>query len=169
MKISKERKQNLENAYQYYLLHPALLRMKDIPVHLGSNCYLHTFRVTKEIMKKAVKSSRNLDLENLLLAGIFHDYYLYNWREHRHTHHATMHPFRAIENARRDFNLPDEAAKMIRSHMWPFNFNLFPKSKEARILCNVDTWVALKECLVSKKAKKKNEEKYLRYISSLFD
>ena len=170
MKITEDVKSKLEKTYQYYFNHEAILKMKEIPVHRGSNCYLHTFKVTKKVMKKAVKSRKNLDLENLLLACIFHDYYLYSWREDKTKlkHHGKDHPFVAIENAKRDFNIPDRATEMIKTHMWPFKFLNPPKGKEARILCNVDTWVALVECFVSKKRKKQNESKYLEYISKLF-
>ena len=121
-------------------------------------------------MKKAVKSRKNLDLENLLIAAIFHDYYLYDWRKtkERPHPHGRWHPFIAAENAKRDFDIPNEAVGMMITHMWPFNFFNPPRTKEAKILCNVDTWVALVECLVSKKHKQRNEEKYLKEISTLF-
>ena len=170
MVVSEERKQQLEKTYQYYLHHEAILKMKEIPAHIGSNVYIHTFKVVRQVMKKAVKSHKNLDLENLLLASIFHDYYLYNWRttKDRPHPHGKHHPFIAANNAKRDFNISKESQEMIKTHMWPFNFFTPPKGKEARLLCNVDTWVALKECLTSRKHKIKKADKYLEYISTLF-
>lgn len=170
MTLTNERKEQLEKTYQYYLHHEALLKMEDIPAHIGSNVYIHTFKVVKQVMKKAVKSRKNLDLENLLIASIFHDYYLYNWRttKDRPHPHGKYHPGIAANNAKRDFDISKKAQEMIKTHMWPFNFLNPPKGKEARILCNVDTWVALVECFVSKKRKKQNESKYLEYISKLF-
>ena len=170
MNISEERKQKLEETYQYYLHHEAILKMKDIPAHIGSNVYIHTFKVVKQVMKKAIKSRKNLDLENLLIAAIFHDYYLYDWRktEERPRPHGRWHPFIAAENAKRDFNIPDESVGMMITHMWPFNFFNPPHSKEARLLCNVDTWVALMECLTTRKHKIKKADRYLEYISTLF-
>ena len=170
MKLTKERKETLEKTYQYYLHHEAILKMKEIPAHIGSNVYIHTFKVVKKVMKKAIKSRRNLDLENLLIAAIFHDYYLYNWRttKDRPHPHGKHHPRIAAENAKRDFNIPEESQRMIKTHMWPFNFFNPPKGKEARILCNVDTWIALLECLTTRKHKAKKEKKYLEEISHLF-
>ena len=170
MLVSEERKQQLEKTYQYFLHHEAILKMKEIPAHIGSNVYIHTFKVVKQVMKKAVKFRKNLDLENLLIAAIFHDYYLYNWRttKDRPHPHGKYHPSIAASNAKRDFNISEESQRMIKTHMWPFNFFNPPKGKEARILCNVDTWVALVECLVSKKQKAKKEKKYLEDISHLF-
>jgi len=170
MKLTLERKEALEKTYQYFLHHEKILKMKEIPAHIGSNVYLHTFKVAKETIKKAIKSKKDLDLENLLIACILHDYYLYNWRttKDRPHPHGKWHPKIAAENAKRDFNISDETKRMIETHMWPFNFFDPPKGKEARLLCNIDTWVATKECLESKKTKAKKEEEYLKYISTLF-
>ena len=170
MKITEERKENLEKTYQFYLHHEAILKMKEIHTHIGSNCYMHTFKVVKGVMKKAIKSHKELDLENLLIAAIFHDYYLYDWRKtkERPHPHGKYHPGIASNNAKRDFNISKEAQRLIKSHMWPFNFFNPPKGREAWLLCNVDTWVALKECLVSRKKKVQREKEYLDYISTLF-
>ena len=108
MNITEEQKRKLEETYQHFLNNENILRMKEIPVHRGSNCYIHTFRVVKKVMKKAVKSRKFLDLENLLLASIFHDYYLYSWRldKSKRKHHGNGHPFIASENAKHDFDIP---------------------------------------------------------------
>ena len=170
MKLSKERIETLERTYQYYLHHEAILKMEEIPTHHGSNVYIHTFKVAKKVMEKAIKSHKDLDLENLLIAAIFHDYYLYNWRtlKDRPHPHGRWHPFIAAENAKRDFDISTESIGMMVTHMWPFNFFNPPRGKEARLLCNVDTWVAFVECLTSRKYKAKREQKYLDYISTLF-
>ena len=170
MQLTEERKNSLEKTYQYYLHHEALLKMQEIPAHIGSNVYIHTFKVVKNVMKKAIKFRKNLDLENLLVAAIFHDYYLYNWRttKDRPHPHGKYHPGIAVANAKRDFNISEESQRMIKTHMWPFNFFNPPKGKEARLLCNVDTWIALVECLTTRKHKIKKADKYLNYISTLF-
>ena len=170
MTLTKERKESLQKTYQYFLHHEDILKMKDIPAHRGSNVYLHTFKLVKDVMRKAIKSRKELDLENLLVATILHDYYLYNWRttKERPHPHGKYHPHVAAMNAKRDFNISDKAAQMIETHMWPFNLFNPPKTKEARLLCNVDTWVALKECLTSKNHKKKTEAKLLIELENLF-
>ena len=170
MNLSLESKQKLEEIYQFYLHNEKVLKMQEIPAHRGSNVYLHTFKLVKKVMKKAVKSSRNLDLEALLVATIFHDYYLYNWRElkDRPQCHAKYHPGVAAKNAKRDFNISDKAVDMMVAHMWPFNFKNPPKGREAWLLNKADTWVAFVECLTTKSYKKKKADKYLSYISTLF-
>ena len=170
MQLTKERKQKLEETYRRYLHDERVLKMKEVPAHRGSNTYLHTFKLVKEVMRKAIKSRKDLDLENLLLATMFHDYYLYDWREtkDRPHPHGKYHPHIAVENAKRDFGITDKAAEMMETHMWPFNLFHPPKGKEARLLCNVDTWVALKECLTSRKYKQKREYKLLEVLENLF-
>lgn len=170
MNLTPERKQKLEETYRYYLHDEKVLKMKEIHAHRGSNTYLHTFKLVKEVMAKAVKSKKELDLENLLIATIFHDYYLYDWRKtkERPHPHGKYHPHIAAENAKRDFNISDEAIRMMETHMWPFNLTHPPKGKEARLLCNVDTWVAFKECLTSRKYKQKKEAELLEDLESLF-
>lgn len=170
MLLTEKRKQKLEETYQYYLHHEAILKMQEIPAHRGSNVYLHTFKLVKKVMKKAVKSRKNLDLETLLEATILHDYYLYNWRtakDKRHGH-GKNHPILAAENAKRDFNISDKAAEMIKTHMWPINFKKLPKGREAWLLNKADTSVAFGEFLTSSSYKKKKADKYLSYISTLF-
>ena len=170
MLLTEERKQKLEETYQFYLHNKDVLRMQEIPAHRGSNVYLHTFKLVKKVMKKAVKSRRNLDLEALLIATIFHDYYLYNWRtlKDRPRPHGKHHPSIAARNAKRDFNISEKAVDIMLTHMWPFNFTKPPKSKEAWLLNITDTWVAFVECLTTKTYKKKKADKYLSYISTLF-
>ncbi len=170
MKLTEERKQKLEDTYHHYLHDERVLKMKEVPAHRGSNTYVHTFELVKEVMRKAVKSRKELDLENLLIATIFHDYYLYDWRKvkDRPHPHGKYHPHIAVVNAKRDFDISDKAAEMIETHMWPLNLFHIPKGKEARLLCNIDTLVAFKECLTSKKYKKKTEGKLLSYLETLF-
>ena len=171
MVLSEEEKKELEELYQSLFNNELILRMKEIPMHRGSNCYIHSFKVAKECIKRALRRKKKLDLKSLLLACIFHDYYLYDWRKDKEKKkkHASKHPYIAIENAIRDFNIPPVVQDIIKSHMWPFNFKNFPHTVEARILMHVDNVIATREFLVSAESKKKNEEKYLKKLSKLFD
>ena len=168
--ITETEKQKLEAIYQNLLHDERILKMKEIPMHNGSNCYLHTFKVVKGCFKRAIRK-KDIDYETLLYACVFHDYYLYDWRKHKEFRkgHGKNHPQISINNAKKDFQISDAAAEIISSHMWPINFKNFPHSKEAKILCDVDTMVATGEFLTSKKHKAKKEAKYLEEISRLFD
>lgn len=168
--ITSEQKEELNNIYVEYLNNPLIMEMKKIPMHRGSNCYLHSFKVAKRTLNKAIEHP-NLDYKSLLIASILHDYYLYDWRKNRNLKkkHGRNHPGIAINNAKRDFNISDEVADMIRTHMWPLTPHDFPKSFEAKLLNIIDDEIATVEFLSSKKHKKKKEKQYLSRIATLFE
>ncbi len=169
MKITIEEQNRLETIYQAFLNDEKILRMKDISMHRGSNCYLHSFKVAKKAIKKSL-NRKDVNLEVVLLGAILHDYYLYDWRKDRSKlkKHAKNHPNIAIENAVKDFNISEDVKKVIKSHMWPLNIKDYPNSKEARIVSISDKAVTIGESLTSKKYKQKRLDKYLSYISHLF-
>ena len=169
MKLNDEQKKRLEEIYQKFLHDELVQKMKEVPMHRGSNCYLHSFKVAKKAVKHALHY-KNVDVEAVLIASILHDYYLYDWRKDRSKlkHHGQRHPYIAAEQAKRDFDINELTQTIIKSHMWPINFKEFPKTKEARILSYSDKDVAVCEALTSKRYKAKRETKYLEYISTLF-
>ena len=170
MKITDEKKQELESVYQSFLNDERIVRMKDIQMHRGSNCYIHSFKVAKLAIKRALRHNKG-DLYVILLGAILHDYYLYDWRtdKSKMKSHITNHPYVAAENAERDFGIHEPIKRVIKSHMWPFNIAEFPKTKEARIISLADKTIYLKEIACSRKYKAKREQKYLKQISVLFD
>ena len=169
MKLTLEEKNELEEIYQSFLQNDKVKRMLDIPMHRGSNCYIHSFKVAKLAIKRALRH-KVVDLKALLYAAIFHDYYLYDWRSHREylKGHGKKHPYIAADNAKNDFDIPEASLNIIKSHMWPLNFKQFPNTKEARILSLADKKIATLEALSSKKYKNKNQESDMNYIASLF-
>ena len=169
MTITLEQKERLEKLYQSFLNDEKILRMKEISMHRGSNCYLHSFKVAKKAIKKSL-NKKDINLEVVLLGAILHDYYLYDWRKDRSKlkKHGKNHPGIAINNAIRDFDISDDVKNVIKSHMWPINIKDFPKSKEAKIVSLSDKAVTIYESLTTKKYKQKKREKYLSYISHLF-
>jgi len=170
MKLSEEKKQELESIYQSFLHNDKILKMKEVSMHRGSNAYMHSFKVAKLAIKRALRRKKELDLNSILIASILHDYYLYDWRIERNMkkHHAKRHPFIASQNAKRDFLVNDFILDIIKQHMWPYNFRLFPRTKESRIVNNSDNAVAFKEAITSKKYKSKRKDKYLNLIKTLF-
>ena len=172
MNISQEEKQKLEGIYQSFLFNEKILRMKEIPMHRGSNCYEHTFKVAKRAIHHCEKSKKkNINPEVVLVGAILHDYYLYDWRTDRSKikTHAKQHELIAAENAIKDFGISKEIKEVIETHMWPINIKNYPKSREAKIVSINDKLVALFEALTSKRYKNKHREKYLERISKLFE
>ena len=138
-------------------------------MHRGSNTFIHSFKVAKVAVKRALRHKK-VNLESVLIGAILHDYYLYNWRTDRSKlkKHGKNHPVIAAENAKADFAVSEDIQKIIRQHMWPINLKEFPNSKEARIVNLADDHVALKESLTSRKYKAKRFEKDMEFISHLF-
>lgn len=171
MKLSEIEKQQLEEIYQAFLHDEKILKMQEIPLHRGSDCYLHSFKVAKKAIKYAEKSrKKDLNFHIILLGAILHDYYLYDWRSDRSKKkkHGHNHPQIASENAFRDFNISKEVRKIIESHMWPINIREYPSSREAKIVSICDKAVTIKEASTTKKQKEKRKAYYLSYISKLF-
>ncbi len=170
MNINNKEKLELEEIYSSLFKDERILKMQTIPMHRGSNCYIHSFKVAKLAVKRGLRH-KNVNLKTLLLGSILHDYYLYDWRieKDKRMSHCKKHPEVSINNASRDFNIEDDVKDIIRRHMWPFNITLFPDTKEARILTLADKSIFWKEVFTSKKHKQKNNELYLLKLSKLFD
>lgn len=172
MKLNKEEKKELESIYQTFLNDEKIMRMKDIPMHRGSNCYIHSFKVAKKAIRKAEKShKKDLDLKIILIGAILHDYYLYDWRsdKSKKKKHGHNHPRIASENASIDFDISQDIKRIIETHMWPLTFREYPKSREAKIVSICDKAVTIGEFFVSPKNKEKMKDNYLSYVSKLFD
>lgn len=90
------------------------------------------------------------DMNVLLTGAMLHDFYLYDWHEvgdGSHHFHGFTHAKRALENAKKEFNIDDETGHVIYCHMWPLNLERLPMSKEAWIVCIADKIVSLQESL----------------------
>lgn len=172
MRISEEEKKELETIYQSFLHDDRILRMKEIEMHRGSNCYIHSFKVAKLAIKRCQRHHRiDIDPFTVLFAAILHDYYLYDWRKDRSKmkNHMSSHPYVAAENAVKDFGIHEPVKKAIQTHMWPVNITDYPRSMEATIISNADKAIYIREICCSRRYKAKREQKYLRQISTLFD
>ena len=172
MSISEEEKVKLEEIYQSFLHNEKVKQMINIPLHRGSNCYEHCFKVAKKAIKHANRSfKKNINYRSLLIGAILHDYYLYDWRNEktRKKRHGRNHPFIASKNSERDFEITDDIKRIIETHMWPINRKEYPKSKEAKIVSICDKMVSVGEVLTSIKFKAKRRKKYQAYIQKLFD
>lgn len=169
MIITIDEKNELEKIFQEFFHNERIQRMKLVPMHRGSNCFVHSFKVAKLAIKRALRH-KYADLKAILIAAILHDYYLYDWRvdKDKRRKHLKDHPYIAVKNAEQDFEITEDIKKIIKSHMWPINIKQFPNSKEARIVTLADKSVAFKEAMCSKNYKRKRETKYLESISHLF-
>ena len=122
MKLSDEEKRELEEIYQAFLHDEKILRMKEISMHRGSNCYIHSFKVAKTAIKRALRHNKG-DLKTILLGAILHDYYLYDWRNDRSKmeHHLSAHPHIAAENAHTGSHGAENGIPWVRCARAPYS------------------------------------------------
>lgn len=132
------------------LYHPEFLKLKDIKHH-SSNIYDHLVSVSFMAYKFAKKM--NLDYEAAARGGLLHDFFLYDWREHKKNNrfslknnHGLLHPKVALDNAKKYFEVSKKEEDIIVKHMWPKCFGV-PKYKESYVVTMVDKILAVKEYL----------------------
>jgi uncharacterized protein len=89
------------------------------------------------------------DMESLVRAALLHDFFLYDWHrpEKMWSLHGWTHPVRAVENARKYFDITDKEASLIRSHMWPWTLLHPPQLREGWIICAADKLCSAAETL----------------------
>lgn len=83
----------------------------------------------------------------LLVGGMLHDLFLYDWRKPRPNGkglHAFRHSRLALNNAMSLFDLNSIEKDIILKHMWPLTISL-PKYRESFIITFVDKYVTLLE------------------------
>ena len=128
-------------------LHEKVKEMNNYMQHSSTSCYNHCLHVayyTYLVCKKF-----KLDYFSATRAAMLHDFFLYDWHEHRKVNsfkelHAFSHPKIALENSLKNFTLNDLEKDVIVKHMWPLTIKL-PKYKESYIVTFVDKYCATVE------------------------
>ena len=125
------------------------LQTKNYTQHGRVSIYEHAINVAATCLKMNEFFHLNANLDILLRAAFLHDFILYDWhnKDEAPPLHGFAHAKIASNNAKKYFNINDETASAIESHMWPLNITKVPKSKEAIILCLSDKYCAIIESL----------------------
>lgn len=135
-------------------LNEQVQKMKKYIQHGNVSTYEHCESVAKVSYIIDNIFSLHSDLKILLTGAMLHDFYLYDWHEEgdgSHHLHGFRHAKRAMENARRYFDIDDKTGHVIYCHMWPLNLCRVPMSREAWIVCIADKCVSVRETLLSRK------------------
>ena len=92
-----------------------------------------------------------LNERRLIRGALLHDYFLYDWhvKDKSHRLHGFRHPYFALENARKEYELDPVLEDMIVKHMFPL-IPSPPKYKESWVLCIADKICASKETILRK-------------------
>lgn len=142
-----------------YLKDEKVQMMRQYMQHGAVSTYEHCMRVTCASFWMNQRLHLGAD-EKVLLPGAFlHDFYLYDWHntsEHWHRLHGFRHPEFARKNAKEHFQISEEVAHIIKSHMWPLTITKVPTSREAAIVCLADKYVSSMETIAKRRRKKVN-------------
>ena len=79
--------------------------------------------------------------------ALLHDYFLYDWHLTHERWHGFRHPYIALSNASRDFDLTAREKNIIVRHMFPLT-PIPPKYRESLLVSTADKICALKEVFV---------------------
>ena len=92
-----------------------------------------------------------LNERRLIRGALLHDYFLYDWhvKDKSHRLHGFRHPYFALENARKEYELDPVLEDMIVKHMFPL-IPIPPKYKESWVLCIADKICASTETILRK-------------------
>ena len=105
---------------------------------------------------QALKINKELNLgcdeKKLVRGALLHDYFLYDWhkREKRNIHpklHGFYHPFIALNNAEKEYELSDKEKDIICKHMWPLTLWKLPLYRESWLVCFTDKFISIKETM----------------------
>lgn len=129
---------------------PRIQKMKEYIQHGNTTTYSHVFRVARFAARLDRFFPGEKRSDELIIAAILHDYYLYDWHNHGDHLHGFHHPYIAADNAIKDFHVSKNVADAIKSHMWPLNILEVPKSRNAWILTISDKIVSAEETVIRK-------------------
>lgn len=123
---------------------------KSIAHHGIVNTYDHSVHVAIVCISLVQKFDLNVDLSSLIRGALLHDYYLYKAPagEKGHTSHLFLHPRRAFNNAKEDFEINEIEEDIILKHMFPAT-PMIPKYLESWIVIYADKVCATKEQKIS--------------------
>ena len=121
--------------------HPVVLLMKKFPHHCDTDCYQNCMNVA--YYNYQICKVLGLDARAAARAGMLHDLFLYDWREHAaktgDRFHGLTHPKVALRRAEKYFDLNDMEKDIILKHMWPLTI-IPPKYFESYIICLTDKY-----------------------------
>lgn len=134
-------KQEFYECIRDIMEHPVVLQMKKFPHHCDTDCYQHCLNVA--YYNYQICKVLGLDARAAARAGMLHDLFLYDWREHAaktgDRFHGLTHPKVALRRAEKYFDLNDMEKDIIRKHMWPLTI-IPPKYFESYIICLTDKY-----------------------------
>jgi uncharacterized protein len=117
--------------------------------HHTNHIYDHLLRVA--YISYTIAKSLKLDYVSATRGALLHDFFLYDWREKKRTDdkrssHGKEHPYIALANATKHFEINDVEADIIVKHMFPKTKQL-PFYKESYLVSLADKMATVAEYL----------------------
>jgi len=144
-----------------------VLKMKNFMQHCDTSCYDHCYNVA--LISFFICKKFNLDYKAAARAGFLHDLFLYDWHIKSEEHkplHGFRHPYIALKNASKLYNLSKKEQDIIKKHMWPLTV-IPPRYLESYIVSFADKYCAISESLKHYIENKKFQKLY-RYAYLFF-
>lgn len=122
--------------------------MKNYFQHGETTCLRHSVNVS--YLSYLYCKEHGLKVRETARAGLLHDLFLYDWHFYRRKKgerlHGFEHPRKALENARKLFELNELEEEIILRHMWPLTI-VPPRNKEAYVVIMFDKYCSLMETM----------------------
>lgn len=114
--------------------------------HGTCSVFQHSVSVTSMCLRISKKLRIRVDERALVRGALLHDFFLYDWHEpiKRNRVHGFTHPYTALKNAEKVFELSKIEKNMIKRHMFPLT-PIPPRYRESLILCLADKICATHE------------------------
>ena len=144
-----------------------VLKMKNFIQHSDTSCYDHCYKVS--YISFLICKKFNLDYKAAARAGFLHDLFLYDWHVKSDEHkplHGFRHPYIALKNASKLYNLSKKEQDIIKKHMWPLTV-IPPRYLESYVVSFADKYCAISESLKHYIENKKFQKLY-RYAYLFF-
>lgn len=148
-------KKDLTQQTEYYdlvkdlLNDPNILELMNYKHHNSTTRFQHSLNVS--YYNYLVCRKLHLDARAGARAGLFHDLFFYDRKEHTPVKgegwHGVGHPKVAFFNTSELFSIDQREGDMIIKHMWPLTLS-FPRYRESYVITFVDKFCAVAEVAV---------------------
>jgi len=126
--------------------HKLVQSMKNYCQHGTTTTLTHCIHVS--YLSYQICKKLGLDYQAAARGGLLHDFFLYDWHTHcketKERFHGFYHPRKALNNAKREFELTEKEKDIILKHMWPLTV-IPPKSWEGMVVMYADKICTIKE------------------------
>lgn len=122
----------------------------------------HCMSVARYSLILNKKLGLHCNKRDLIRGSLLHDYFLYDWHDkeylmERQRLHGFHHPYTALRNADKEYELTDRQRDIIKKHMWPLTI-VPPMCREAWTVTAADKYCSLMETLGFHKGHGKRRE-----------